>query len=346
MTATVAKRGSYGLPAGGPGDRSCIQRISLSAVVLLSLSCTSAEQRWGPALLLEQTPASKTFHYSQTVGSEAVGINYEQVGAGKRAVIFLHGFASSIRNWDDIRDHFDRGDLQLLFLDLKGFGLSARPRDDSYRLLDQAMIVRAFIEARGFESVVLVGHSYGGAVALMTTVLFEDAGRGHPVEQLILIDAAAYAKNLPLFIDLLRAPVLGRLTTWLLPRRLQLKIMLKKSYFDNRTLTPEMLERYARFYRLPGSRYSLRKVARQAVPENHADLENRYPELEIPTYILWGRRDLILRLEENAKRLAKELRARRFETVEECGHIPQEEEPAVTAEILSQFLVDFSPPAP
>lgn len=330
---------------GGANHPAISGRVALAGLLVLLMGCASAAQRWEPAALAERTPASSTFHYSQA-GSDPIDINYEEVGSGERSVLFLHGFASSIRNWDDLRDELDLGDFELLFLDLKGFGLSARPRDDSYWVLNQAKIVRAFIEAQGVESVVLVGHSYGGAVALMTTALLEDAGRGDLVEKLVLIDGAAYAKQLPLFIDLLRLPVLGRMVIWLLPRRLQLKIMLKKAFFDNRTLTPEILERYVRFYRLPGSRHSLHKVARQAVPRDYADLQGRYTELEVPTYLIWGRRDRLLRLEKTAARLAKELPVKRFEIIEDCGHIPQEEDPAVTAELLSEFLAETRLPDP
>ncbi len=325
------------------GIRAPLVGVALAGLLLLSVGgCASAARRWEPAALGERTPASETFRYADTAGSETVDIHYERVGSGTRAVIFLHGFGSSIRNWDDLRQHLDPGDSQLLFLDLKGFGLSERPRDDRYSLRHQAEIVGAFVEARGVESVVLVGHSYGGAVALTTAVLLADAGRGDLVRQLILIDSAAYGRYLPLFIDLLRTPVLGRLATWLLPRRLQLSVMVKKAYFDNRTLTPEVVERYVRFYRLPGTRYSFRKAARQAVLPANAELERRYPEVEVPTYLIWGRRDRMLPADKTGERLARELRAREFEIIEECGHIPQEEMPAVTAEILSRFLAEVA----
>ncbi len=304
--------------------------------LLFVFGCASAGPRMEPATPYQKDPASETFHYSETVD-----VNYEEVGSGRRTVIFLHGFASSIRNWDDVRDRLDVQDSRLVFVDLKGFGLSSRARDNRYSLRTQAAIVQAFIEERGYQSIALVGHSYGGAVALMLTAGLEDAGRHGLVERLVLIDSAAYAKHLPLFIDLLRSPVLGRLTTWLLPRRQQLGIMLRKAFFDNRRLTPEILDRYLRFYRLPGSRYSLRKAARQAVPENHTDLERRYQELEVPVYLIWGGRDRMLRLEKIGRRLARELRARRFEIIEDCGHIPQEEKPAETAAILSQFFADL-----
>ncbi len=321
------------------GNSRTLLRWVASALVLLCLGCASVE-RGPPAAVLGSSAAGKIFQASGPAGPAAVDIHYEEVGSGQRAAIFLHGFGSSLRNWDDVRDLLDPTDLQLVFLDLKGFGLSTRSRDDGYSLSHQAAIVRELIEVKGYRSVVLVGHSYGGAVALATAVLLEDAGRGELVEQLILIDSAAYAAHLPLFIDLLRTPVLGRLATWLLPRRQQLRIMLKKAFFDDRLLTPEILDRYVRCYRLPGSRYTLRKIARQAIAEDHADLERRLATLAAPAHLIWGRHDRMLRVE-TGERLAKQLRAKSFAVIEECGHIPQEEKPAETAAILKGLFAEL-----
>ena len=66
-------------------------------------------------------------------------------------------------------------------------------------------------------SVILVGNSYGGGVALLLSLRFLT---DHDIDLrgLILIDSIAYDQNYPYFIDLLRIPVIGSLITSLAHR--------------------------------------------------------------------------------------------------------------------------------
>ena len=94
-------------------------------------------------------------------------------------------------------------------MDLKGFGLSSKPHDGKYSAKDQAEIVTAFIEQNGFADLALVGHSYGGAVALLTYFKLLDKGLGSRVLSLVLLDSAGYVQRLPFFVLLPRIPVVN-----------------------------------------------------------------------------------------------------------------------------------------
>ena len=93
-------------------------------------------------------------------------------------------------------------------IDLKGFGLSAKPEDGKYALSDQADMVAAFIRARDLHDLVVIGHSMGGGVTLMAylQVAGDDPAR---IKKLVLIDSAGYPQKLPLFIWLAKVPGLG-----------------------------------------------------------------------------------------------------------------------------------------
>ena len=84
-------------------------------------------------------------------------------GTGRSAVL-LHGLASNARFWDLAVPHLT-DDLRLVALDERGHGLSAKP-DDGYDFPSVAGDVAAFIGKLGLERPLLIGHSWGGNVAL------------------------------------------------------------------------------------------------------------------------------------------------------------------------------------
>jgi pimeloyl-ACP methyl ester carboxylesterase len=87
------------------------------------------------------------------------------IGAGTgRQVVLLHGLASNARFWDLSAPSLT-GELRVVALDERGHGLSAKP-DDGYDFPTVAGDVATFIQELGLERPVLIGHSWGGNVAL------------------------------------------------------------------------------------------------------------------------------------------------------------------------------------
>jgi N-formylmaleamate deformylase len=98
------------------------------------------------------------------------------------AVVLIHGITSSSLSWVRVAPELaDR--YRVVAMDLKGHGDSARPAG-GYRLADQAAEVDALCEALGLASPIVIGHSWGGAVAL---VLATSTAR---VRRLVLEDPA------------------------------------------------------------------------------------------------------------------------------------------------------------
>ena len=77
-------------------------------------------------------------------------------------VVLLHGLASQRRFWNLVVPHL--AGLPLVALDARGHGDSARP-EGGYDLATVAGDVAVAMDALGLSRAVLVGHSWGGAVA-------------------------------------------------------------------------------------------------------------------------------------------------------------------------------------
>lgn len=278
-----------------------------------------------------ETPAASNYNYSPTVR-----INYETHGTATRPLILLHGFGASLESWRDIQPLLST-DYRLYLLDLKGFGLSSRPRDNAYSIADQADIVRAFVVAHDLKDAVIVGHSYGGSVALLTYLSLLDHQAADRVSSLVLIDAPAYKQKLPFFVAALRRPVLNRLVLNLVPARTRAAHVLRRLFYDVGKVTDSRVHRYAKYFDLPGSHYSFIEAARQVVPPEPAAVSSRLQEVAVPTLILWGDHDEAVPLS-SGKRLQSELPNATLHVVAEAGHIPHEEQPGIVAQHLIKFL--------
>jgi pimeloyl-ACP methyl ester carboxylesterase len=269
--------------------------------------------------------------------SPDIEVNVDYFGAGKRTLVCLHGFGASSQTWTDIKP-FLQTFGNCFALDLKGFGLSSKPRDGHYSLRDQAEIVVSLITKMRLSKITLIGHSYGGAVALLAYFDLVERGLKDLVESIVLIDSGGYLQRLPFQVAIPRTPVLNTLLVRWTPVRWQVIFTLKRLFFDQTKITQERIERYAKFLRLPGSQQALISAAEQVIPENPQDVIDRIRELSAPTLIIWGRNDRVIPLE-HAFRFHEDIPNSELKVIDNCGHIPQEEKPSETADAIERFLM-------
>lgn len=127
------------------------------------------------------------------IGGSAIAVR--ETGRGS-PVVLLHCSGGSGNQWRGVADALLEGPLaagpgnrghRLIMPDLRGYGASdGWSGRGPMRLADEAALVRALADEAG-EPVHLVGHSYGGAVALMAALHAPDA-----VCSLTLIEPVAF----------------------------------------------------------------------------------------------------------------------------------------------------------
>ncbi|KAF0141833.1 MAG: alpha/beta fold family hydrolase [Stygiobacter sp.] len=285
----------------------------------------------------QSIPALKyTTHSSTYTYSPDTEINYEMIGHGRKKIVFVHGFGTSLHTWDDIKELFPKDEFTLYLLDMKGFGNSSKPEDDKYSIQEQANIVAGFIRKINSRSLYLIGHSYGGGVALQANILLAKDKSKKWVDKLVLIDCLAYMQDAPVFIDLLTIPVINRLS-FQLPNSYKAEYILGKVFFNKSLINEKLIERYASYYYGENIPYAFITTAEQINPVEYEKLIEAYKSITTKCLILWGDNDSILPLE-NGIRLSKEMPNARIEIISECGHVPHEEKHNVTFSRIQMFL--------
>ena len=270
---------------------------------------------------------------SEAAAPTPITLHCETRGDGKPLVL-LHGFGANAFTWRHLMERLPAG-YRAFALDLKGFGQSPKPRDNAYAMEDQANLVCDFIERNGLKSVALAGHSMGGGVAALTAMKLCD--RGAPPSALILIDTISFPQRVPLFIGVLRTPVLNWMVVTLVPAVTLVRGALNLAFHDWRKVTAKMVRAYSTPFKQPGGRHAAIATAMQIIPANIDALIARLPDLKIPTLILWGREDPITPLA-HGERLAQVIPHARLVVIDRCGHIPQEERPDETIPAIATFL--------
>ena len=268
----------------------------------------------------------------KAVDARSGSIAFEEVGRG-RPIIFLHGFGASSYVWRDVIHEISEGH-KAIAIDLKGFGKSAKPRDDLYSVADQAVVVGELIEALDLTDVILVGHSFGGGVALQAALNDVD---GRRIRRLVLIDAMAYPQRLPSFIRALRCPLLATVVLPFIPPKIAVRSGVRQAYYQPDRIRSDVLRAYANNLCSPDSRYVLRTTARQIVPRDTEALIGQYSNIQVPTLVLWGAHDRIIPLS-SGRRLAQTIPGATLAVLEDCGHAPHEELPIDTARAILAFL--------
>jgi pimeloyl-ACP methyl ester carboxylesterase len=277
----------------------------------------------------------KHFYYK-----DHIFLNYQVGGHGQRTIIFLHGFGASGLTWKDLMPYLDDNRYRYIIFDLIGSGYSSKPHNADYSMTANADAIISFINKSDLSNYLIVGHSFGGGVALLATIKSIE-GASKPPKGIVLLDAAAYSAYIPFFVDGLRTPVLGPLLLSLTSAEFQARFTLDHIYFDKQKVTDEIVGRYTYFMRMPGHDYALVQTAKQVASKEFDQLTRNYDKLRLPALVLWGSDDPVLPLS-LGERLTSDLPNAKLQIIQNCGHNIQEECPGPTAAEINIFLDEIT----
>jgi pimeloyl-ACP methyl ester carboxylesterase len=264
-------------------------------------------------------------------------ISYRVHGVGPRKVVLVHGLAARSQSWSDFFPLFSPDTYTVYLTDLLGSGESSKPPDADYSMKAHGQRLLKFLAKLGLSGVTLVGHSLGGAVALMVAI--EEIGRREKlIEALVVMAGPGFIQRLPLMAEIFQSKLAARLFVAVPSPAAWVKIGLRAAYHDSRLVDREHVARYLPCYRERDSKRALVKTCTQLVPPDCEEIYACYERIRIPVLLLWGRHDRIVPLAQG-ERLHGAILGARLEVIEECGHNPQEEKPNEAFRIISGFIL-------
>ena len=244
----------------------------------------------------------------------------EQGDVSGTPVIALHGVTDSWRSFEPVLPHLPP-ELRVMAMSQRGHGDSDKPAE-GYRPADFAADVAAFMDAMEIERAVLVGHSMGSVNAMRFAI-------DHPsrVAGLLLAGTMPWFGRPPELVAFHREAIVPLVDP--VPEAFA-------RTFQHSTLAQpnpaSMLDGFvAESLKVPAH------VWRAAFAGFIADdFSHRLREIEVPTLVVWGRRDAFCSAPEQDALLAL-IRSAQLVEYAEAGHAMHWEEPQRFARDLSRF---------
>jgi pimeloyl-ACP methyl ester carboxylesterase len=261
---------------------------------------------------------------------EGCDLHWAELGQGP-AIVLLHGLCDSHRTWLKAAPMLARS-RHVFMLDLAGHGLSERP-DASYALEWHARIVGAWLEALGLEDVDLVGHSYGGGVALWMLLLKHRAR----IRRLALVAAGGLGRDVSVALRLASIPfVVERFGQPFMARGTRLALNAVGGAYED-----DEIARLSSMNATAGTARAFARSVRDVIDwrGQHRHLLDGGSELTVlpPVALFWGERDPVIPIA-HATQTTSLLRGVPLTRFAGCGHFPHRQEPTGFVHALEAFL--------
>jgi len=255
------------------------------------------------------------------INVEYIRVRYVEAGAGP-VLVMIHGNAGSVEDFDFKSLGLLCHDHRVIAVDRPGHGKSDRPNDSTATLQYQTRLLHETLSHLGISRPTLVGHSWGGALALAYAVDYPNE-----LSAIVLLAPAAYADaGEDQFLRLvLKTPIVGDVSLTvgrLLFGKRILKKELARAFYPNSV--PEDYLHHA------CSLWLRRKQLRAYFEDEwslNKDLERmskHYSEIRIPVIVVTGDHDKVVSAKNNAYRLKTSITQSQLIVLKNTGHqLPQ-----------------------
>lgn len=309
-----------------------VPAILVALVVLLTGCAAFLDQR---ADTREAEWEAQTPPLGQFVTVDGARIHVFDAGRpypGAPDLVLIHGANGTLRDFT-----FDlvarlQDDFRVLAVDRPGLGYSDTLGEADSDPRAQARVLRAALLQLGLERPIVLGHSYGGAVAMGWALEFEDDTAG-----VVLLAGATYPWPGPLggWYRLNDTPI-GRparaLVAALAPQNTVSAVL--DEVFQPARVPPGYVEYF-------GPNLSLRRASQanntrqvNALLSYVTQMYRSYPSLTLPIELIHGDADTIVGLELHSRRMVQEVASARLTIVENGGHMPQHSNPQMVVDAI------------
>jgi pimeloyl-ACP methyl ester carboxylesterase len=267
---------------------------------------------------------------------------YTLAGSGP-ALLLLHGIGSERQTWAPVlpllAEHFT-----VIAPDLLGHGASAKPRAD-YSLGGYANGMRDLLGLLEIETVTVVGHSFGGGVAMQFAYQFPER-----TERLVLVATGGLGPEVSILLRVLTlptAPAVLTLSHFTLIRPLLRTLAAATAAVAPAPIAADLAEALTVYtgLRSPAARAAFLRVLHHVMDWRGQLVTMRdrsYLTAGMPTLIVWGERDSVVPAS-HAVWASREMPHSRLVLMPDVGHFPHRERPEAFSRSVVEFVADTAP---
>jgi pimeloyl-ACP methyl ester carboxylesterase len=266
---------------------------------------------------------------------------FVKIGSGP-ALLLVHGLGCDHTTWLPVLETLARR-YTVIAPDLLGHGASDKPRAD-YSVGGFANGMRDLLTVLDVDKVTVVGHSFGGGVALQFAYQFPER-----TERLVLVGSGGLGPEVSGAIRAITTTgfhqVMGLLTVPGVRHvgAAGLRALSRTGLREFRDFD-EVAQIYTSF-KDPATRTAMRHVVRAVVDWQGQIVtmaDRAYLTEALPMCVIWGDQDRVIPTR-HAARAAELAPQARIEILPDSGHFPHKDHPDAFAEVLHDFVQSTRP---
>ncbi len=236
-------------------------------------------------------------------------------------VVLIHGASASTRDMTFRLAPRLARTYRVIVVDRPGLGWSeASPLPDT--IFRQAEVIRAATQGVGATRPIVLGHSYGGAVALAWATAYPDE-----VTALVTVSGPSHPWDTPLsaYYKALSTPGLRHVAAWLVAAWVPDQVVRTEvaSVFDPQPMPDGYLDAFGAGMTLRPSTLLANAAQRASLLDEVTAMTSRYDRLTMPFEILHGTADDIVSPKIHAEPMVLDVPEARYTPLEGIGHAVQ-----------------------
>jgi pimeloyl-ACP methyl ester carboxylesterase len=243
------------------------------------------------------------------------------LGADLPPIVFIHGASGNLRDQATAFLKPLQGRAEMLFVDRPGHGYSERGGPENDYPDGQAAAISRLMEKYGIEQAIIVGHSFGGAIAASFAVFHPDKTAG-----LLLLSPATHPWDggVDWYYNIAATPYLGWLFTHLFttPAGLVLMEGATNSVFHPNPRPEKYVEEGAPALVLKPGNFRANAIDVANLNDYVKRVSPLYKGIKAKTIIITGDTDDIVAEEIHSKGLARDITGSELVWIHNLGHKP------------------------
>jgi pimeloyl-ACP methyl ester carboxylesterase len=261
-------------------------------------------------------------------------------------VVMTHGMAAWGGLWKETAIELAKNGYRVIAVDQPPFGFSDRS-DGDFSRSTQAKRIGELVVAMGLKNYVLLGHSYGGGVAMEMALRYPKNISGVVLVCPVMVLADKGTEKLQpdeVPLPLRFTPLAEALVSLTITNPMMTRLLISQFMHRKDRLTAQHVGVLQRPAKLKGNTANMVVWLKQFLagdPQAQSRHREQLAGNKLPVSLIWGKKDTVTPINQGDE-LAGILNLKRFTRLSNVGHMPQLEDPELFNKTLLKTLQDFA----